>query len=121
VPGAVPGCWAGPVLGLSLASRVVDRGLGGVNLLALDSDAVGCPLFPLARIAWQDVHRFFVDQMLNVNVGIICNAHVVHAETSDKKAGSEACLELARAAPRRLSILPRRACRATAPQPCPAL
>ncbi|CAI5505269.1 unnamed protein product [Closterium sp. Naga37s-1] len=46
----------------------------------------------------QDVHRFFVDHMLNDSVGIICNAHVVHADRSPQQASDPACVRLAREA-----------------------
>ncbi|CAI5486876.1 unnamed protein product [Closterium sp. Naga37s-1] len=51
-----------------------------------------------AAVTMQDVHRFFVDHMLNDSVGIICNAHVVHTDRSPLGAFDPACLTLARQA-----------------------
>ncbi|CAI5505552.1 unnamed protein product [Closterium sp. Naga37s-1] len=51
-----------------------------------------------APVTMQDVHRFFVDHMLNDSVGIICNAHVVHADQSPDGAFDDNCLTLARQA-----------------------
>lgn len=41
------------------------------------------------------MHKFFVDYMLNANLGMICNAHVVHADRSLRKARDPKCLLLA--------------------------
>ncbi|CAI7774298.1 unnamed protein product [Closterium sp. NIES-54] len=49
-------------------------------------------------VTMKDVHRFFVDHMLNDSVGIICNAHVVHADRSAQQASDPACMRLAREA-----------------------
>ncbi|CAI6011244.1 unnamed protein product [Closterium sp. NIES-65] len=51
-----------------------------------------------APVTMQDVHGFFVDHMLNDSVGIICNAHVVHADRSPSNAFDPNCLTLARQA-----------------------
>ncbi|CAI5957445.1 unnamed protein product [Closterium sp. NIES-64] len=51
-----------------------------------------------AAVTMKDVHRFFVDHMLNDSVGIICNAHVVHADRSPQQASDPACVRLAREA-----------------------
>lgn len=85
-------------LALCMQRRILCSGLLGRGLWGWGSKAC-CPS-PSRRAlrctALQAVHRFFVDQMLNVNVGIICNAHVVHADLSG--ASSEACKELAKQA-----------------------
>lgn len=45
-----------------------------------------------------DLQEFFVRQMMNDSVGVICNAHLVHADRSEKGAYDPACLELAKQA-----------------------
>ncbi|GJP43349.1 hypothetical protein CLOM_g2823 [Closterium sp. NIES-68] len=51
-----------------------------------------------AAVTMTEVHLFFVDHMLNDSVGIICNAHVVHADRSPMGAFDPACITLAREA-----------------------
>lgn len=43
----------------------------------------------------QDIIEFFVRNMVNENLGAICNAHVVHADSSDYGALDEKCIHLA--------------------------
>lgn len=43
----------------------------------------------------QDMIDFFMKNMVNENLGAICNAHVVHADRSEYGALDEACLDLA--------------------------
>ncbi|RVW54045.1 RNA-dependent RNA polymerase 6 [Vitis vinifera] len=43
----------------------------------------------------QDIIDFFTKNMVNENLGAICNAHVVHADRSEYGALDEACLDLA--------------------------
>ncbi|CAN0877583.1 RNA-dependent RNA polymerase 6 [Linum grandiflorum] len=42
-----------------------------------------------------DIIEFFVKNMVNENLGAICNAHVVHADLSDYGAHDEKCITLA--------------------------
>ncbi|KAG6545755.1 hypothetical protein Mapa_012716 [Marchantia paleacea] len=46
----------------------------------------------------QDIQKFFVDYMVNDNLGFISNAHVVHCDREPEKARSPKCLELAQLA-----------------------
>jgi RNA-dependent RNA polymerase len=46
----------------------------------------------------QDIIEFFVQHMVNDKLGVICNAHVVHADLSASGALDENCLELAKLA-----------------------
>lgn len=43
----------------------------------------------------QDIIEFFVKNMVNENLGAICNAHVVHADCSEYGALDEKCIKLA--------------------------
>lgn len=43
----------------------------------------------------QDIIDFFVKNISNENLGVICNAHVVHADLSDHGAMDDNCLKLA--------------------------
>eukprot|EP01018_Ginkgo_biloba_P010053 Gb_12326 [translate_table: standard] len=43
----------------------------------------------------EDIIDFFARHMVNDSLGVICNAHVVHADQSDMGALDESCLELA--------------------------
>ncbi|OAY64204.1 putative RNA-dependent RNA polymerase SHL2 [Ananas comosus] len=43
----------------------------------------------------QDIIDFFLKNMVNENLGVICNAHVVHADLSEYGAMDEKCLQLA--------------------------
>ncbi|PKI75664.1 hypothetical protein CRG98_003924 [Punica granatum] len=50
----------------------------------------------LARgVTHEDIINFFVQHILNENLGAICNAHVVHADRSEQGALDENCLLLA--------------------------
>ncbi|KAH9723212.1 RNA-dependent RNA polymerase 1 [Citrus sinensis] len=44
----------------------------------------------------EDVEEYFADYIVNDSLGIICNAHVVHADSEPDKARSSKCLELAK-------------------------
>ncbi|KAG6507451.1 probable RNA-dependent RNA polymerase SHL2 [Zingiber officinale] len=43
----------------------------------------------------QDIIDFYLKNMINENLGVICNAHVVHADRSEYGAFDENCLKLA--------------------------
>lgn len=43
----------------------------------------------------RDIIEFFLKNMVNENLGVICNAHVVHADRSEYGALDESCLQLA--------------------------
>ncbi|PIA42460.1 hypothetical protein AQUCO_02000123v1 [Aquilegia coerulea] len=43
----------------------------------------------------QDIINFFTKNMVNENLGVICNAHVVHADQSEYGAMDEKCIQLA--------------------------
>ncbi|KAM7258329.1 hypothetical protein ACFE04_014070 [Oxalis oulophora] len=45
-----------------------------------------------------DIKKFFLEHMVNENLGHICNAHVVHADRSEYGALDENCIELAKLA-----------------------
>ncbi|KAL6212072.1 hypothetical protein ACLB2K_017294 [Fragaria x ananassa] len=47
------------------------------------------------RVTSQDLIEFFVRNMVNENLGAICNAHVVHSDRSEYGAFDENCLKLA--------------------------
>ncbi|CAM8892547.1 unnamed protein product [Rhodiola kirilowii] len=47
------------------------------------------------RIVQADIIDFFARNMVNENLGAICNAHVVHADCSDRGAFDEKCIKLA--------------------------
>ncbi|MQM03460.1 hypothetical protein Taro_036243 [Colocasia esculenta] len=47
-------------------------------------------------VSIEEVQEYFTDYMVNDNMGIISNAHMVFADREEKKAESSACLELAR-------------------------
>lgn len=52
----------------------------------------------LNNIFWfnlQDIIEFFTRNMVNENLGTICNAHVVHADLSEYGAHDEKCIKLA--------------------------
>ncbi|KAL9438080.1 hypothetical protein AB3S75_023866 [Citrus x aurantiifolia] len=44
----------------------------------------------------EDVEEYFADYIVNDSLGIICNAHVVHADSEPDNARSSKCLELAK-------------------------
>ncbi|TXG71399.1 hypothetical protein EZV62_006334 [Acer yangbiense] len=46
----------------------------------------------------EDIEEYFVDYIMNDSLGVICNAHVVSADTEPNKAMSNSCKELARLA-----------------------
>ncbi|KAI4380961.1 hypothetical protein MLD38_007086 [Melastoma candidum] len=50
------------------------------------------------KVSHQDIIDFFVQHILNENLGAICNAHVVHADSSESGAHDENCLHLAKLA-----------------------
>ncbi|KAJ4714891.1 RNA-dependent RNA polymerase [Melia azedarach] len=47
------------------------------------------------EVTIEDVEEYFVDYIVNDKLGIICNAHVVFADSEPDKAKSTPCLELA--------------------------
>ncbi|KAI4316321.1 hypothetical protein L6164_024311 [Bauhinia variegata] len=47
------------------------------------------------QVTTRDITDFFVKNMINENLGAICNAHVVHADLSDYGAMDENCITLA--------------------------
>ncbi|XP_020238569.1 RNA-dependent RNA polymerase 6 [Cajanus cajan] len=47
------------------------------------------------QVTTRDIIEFFVRNMVNENLGAICNAHVVHADSSDYGALDEKCILLA--------------------------
>ncbi|KAI0524882.1 hypothetical protein KFK09_004272 [Dendrobium nobile] len=47
------------------------------------------------RVTHWDIIEFFVKNMVSENLGVICNAHVVHADLSERGAMDEKCIELA--------------------------
>ncbi|KAL9659754.1 hypothetical protein QQ045_024563 [Rhodiola kirilowii] len=49
----------------------------------------------MAEWFMQDIIDFFARNMVNENLGAICNAHVVHADCSDCGAFDEKCIKLA--------------------------
>ncbi|KAJ7958770.1 RNA-dependent RNA polymerase [Quillaja saponaria] len=51
--------------------------------------------FMTRKISPQDIIDFFVRNMVNEQLGVICNAHVVHADHSDYGALDEKCIVLA--------------------------
>ena len=55
-------------------------------------------LYPLRipSLVEQELHEFFVDYMVNDNLGQISNAHVVLCDSEPLKARSPKCIELAR-------------------------
>ncbi|KAF7817247.1 RNA-dependent RNA polymerase 6 [Senna tora] len=50
------------------------------------------------KVMPRDIIEFFVRNMVNENLGAICNAHVVHADLSDYGALDEKCIALAKLA-----------------------
>ncbi|BBN10782.1 RNA-dependent RNA polymerase [Marchantia polymorpha subsp. ruderalis] len=50
------------------------------------------------RVTIEDIQKFFVDYLVNDNLGYISNAHVVHCDREPEKARSPKCLELAQLA-----------------------
>lgn len=46
-------------------------------------------------VTHHDIIDFFLKNMLNENLGVICNAHVVHADLSEYGAMDEKCIHLA--------------------------
>ncbi|KAM0932075.1 putative RNA-directed RNA polymerase [Dioscorea sansibarensis] len=46
-------------------------------------------------VTHRDIIDFFTKNMVNENLGVICNAHVVHADVSEYGALDEKCLQLA--------------------------
>nr|AJA90770.1 RNA-dependent RNA polymerase 2 [Ephedra trifurca] len=60
-------------------------------------DYTGRPAIRLDHnVTIEEIQEYFVNYMLNDSLGIIANAHVVHADREPLKARSEKCLELAR-------------------------
>ncbi|KAJ3695634.1 hypothetical protein LUZ60_001011 [Juncus effusus] len=47
------------------------------------------------KVQREDIIMFFMKNMVNENLGVICNAHVVHADKSEYGALDENCLKLA--------------------------
>ncbi|XP_077220203.1 RNA-dependent RNA polymerase 6 [Tasmannia lanceolata] len=47
------------------------------------------------KVSTEDIKDFFAKNMVNANLGVICNAHVVHADLSDIGALDEKCIQLA--------------------------
>jgi RNA-dependent RNA polymerase len=43
----------------------------------------------------QDIQHFFLEYMVNDSLGVICNAHVVEADSNPLGASSEKCRQLA--------------------------
>ncbi|CAL1375059.1 unnamed protein product [Linum trigynum] len=56
---------------------------------------VGEPKLLGRKVDTQDIIEFFVKNMVNENLGAICNAHVVHADLSEYGALDEKCIKLA--------------------------
>ncbi|XP_078177742.1 RNA-dependent RNA polymerase 6 [Carex rostrata] len=50
------------------------------------------------RVSHEDIIKFFLKNMIIENLGVICNAHVVHADRSEYGALDENCCELAKLA-----------------------
>ncbi|KAJ4951773.1 hypothetical protein NE237_028605 [Protea cynaroides] len=46
-------------------------------------------------VSRQDIIGFFMKTMVTTNLGLICNAHVVHADQSERGAWDEKCIHLA--------------------------
>lgn len=46
-------------------------------------------------VTLEEIHKFFVDYMINDTLGAISTAHLVHADREQEKARSEKCLQLA--------------------------
>ncbi|KAK7311873.1 hypothetical protein RJT34_10310 [Clitoria ternatea] len=49
----------------------------------------------MRQVTTRDIIEFFVRNMVNEHLGAICNAHVVHADSSDYGALDEKCIHLA--------------------------
>lgn len=47
------------------------------------------------EVTLEEIHKFFVDYMINDTLGAISTAHLVHADREPEKARSEKCLQLA--------------------------
>lgn len=69
----------------------------GKSFEPMDYDA-GEAKVSKAPVKTQDIIDFFVQHMVNDKLGVICNAHVVHADLSETGALDEKCLELAKLA-----------------------
>jgi len=69
----------------------------GESFEPMDYDA-GEAKISKAPVKTQDIIEFFVQHMVNDKLGVICNAHVVHADLSASGALDENCLELAKLA-----------------------
>lgn len=69
----------------------------GESFEPMDYDA-GEAKLSKAPVRTQDIIEFFVQHMVNDKLGVICNAHVVHADLSASGALDEKCLELAKLA-----------------------
>ncbi|KAJ4732920.1 RNA-dependent RNA polymerase [Rhynchospora pubera] len=62
--------------------------------VAMDYTAVEEKKLP-RNVLPEDIMNFFLKNMVNENLGVICNAHVVHADRSEYGAMDENCLKLA--------------------------
>ncbi|KAF9615730.1 hypothetical protein IFM89_026145 [Coptis chinensis] len=61
---------------------------------AMDYSPAEAKTLPRA-VTYQDIIEFFSRNMVNENLGVICNAHVVHADQSEYGAMDEKCIQLA--------------------------
>ncbi|OMO81567.1 RNA-dependent RNA polymerase, eukaryotic-type, partial [Corchorus capsularis] len=80
---------------------------GDQFFISWDKDLIPCqtdaPMDYTARrprimdhdVTLEEIHKFFVDYMINDNLGAISTAHLVHADRELDKARSTKCLELA--------------------------
>ncbi|OMO59796.1 RNA-dependent RNA polymerase, eukaryotic-type [Corchorus olitorius] len=80
---------------------------GDQFFISWDKDLIPCqtdaPMDYTARrprimdhdVTLEEIHKFFVDYMINDNLGAISTAHLVHADREPDKARSTKCLELA--------------------------
>ncbi|KAF5734182.1 RNA-dependent RNA polymerase 2 isoform X1 [Tripterygium wilfordii] len=80
---------------------------GDLFFISWDKDLVPCrtetPMDYIARrprimdhdVTLEEIHKFFVDYMINDSLGAISTAHLVHADCEPDKAGSKKCLQLA--------------------------
>ncbi|XP_072981576.1 probable RNA-dependent RNA polymerase SHL2 [Typha angustifolia] len=67
---------------------------GKKSWLPMDYTPPTTKLQPRA-VSSQDIIDFYLKNMVNENLGVICNAHVVHADQSEYGALDENCLKLA--------------------------
>ena len=70
--------------------------MGPLSTRSLNAFSLSVSL--LFGLRGQSIRRFFVDNMSNDSVGIICNAHLVHADLSPVGALDDKCLQLAKQA-----------------------